>query len=75
MLRLVGDALWEELGAGPHFTRQLSQEMGREAIDRARWTAEIQRAVERVIRAITVAECVAPDGSLDWDCLIERFPD
>ena len=75
LLRLVGDALWEELGAGPRFTRQLSQEMGREAIDRARWTAEIQSAVERVIRAMTVAECVAPDGSLDWDCLIERFPD
>jgi hypothetical protein len=72
---LVGDRLWEQLGAGPGFGRQIQLEMGRKPIDVNELEASLRRAEERVIRELSQAECIRPDGTLDWPCLLEKFPD
>lgn len=73
--KLVGDDLWEELGAGPHFTAHLIDEMGRHPIDRGIWLEDIAQAEAKMESVIARSGCVDTNGEIDWECLNRAFPD
>jgi hypothetical protein len=72
---LVGDALWERLGAGPGFGRRIQLAIGAVPVDATRLAEELSKAEERVVRELRRKECVTAEGSLDWEAVLEAFPD
>jgi hypothetical protein len=72
---LVGDRLWEQLGAGPGFGRKIQTAIGARPVDADDLRAATERAIDRVERAIRSSGCVAADGKSDWPCLLDEFPD
>lgn len=74
ILWLVGDALWEYLGAGPNLLQRLNEALGRNPLDLARYEEEKKQAVDRVMRYLQDNGFVRRDGTLDWAGLIKEFP-
>ena len=72
---LVGDTLWEHLGAGANFTQKIEAELGRQPVDRAVVAKGEREYKERIAALLKETGCVKSDGSLDWLTVLRMFPD
>jgi hypothetical protein len=72
---LVGDNLWEALGAGGRFTRKIQQAIGAHPVDRAAFDAAEARAVERVVSELNNTGVVDASGLLVWQAVLDKYPD
>lgn len=72
---LVGDTLWDQLGAGTNFTQKIEAELGRQPVNKnivAKGEAAFRT---RIVELLKHAGCVEADGSLDWLTVLRKFPD
>ena len=67
ILWLVGDDMWEHFGGGPDFLRRLSDALGRNPLDLARYEEAKAGAARRVETYLTRTGLVESDGTVDWD--------
>jgi len=72
---LVGDTLWEHLGAGANFTQKIEAELGRHPVDRAVVAKGEQEYTARIAALLKETGCIKTDGSLDWLTVLRMFPD
>jgi hypothetical protein len=72
---LVGDTLWQRLGAGPHFTRQIETELGKQPVDKQVVEKGETAFRERILNELRLNGCVGSDGSLIWPSVLSKFPD
>ena len=70
---LVGDALWEHVGAGKQFLSRVSAALGRRRLNIAAFDAAKSRAADRVVTYLDRAGLVQPDGTVDWVQLSEVY--
>ena len=72
---LVGDALWEGLGAGANFGTKIQIAIGSNPVDVNLMAESVAAAVDKVEAEIRQSECVDTEGLIDWPCLLQKYPD
>ena len=73
ILWLVGDAMWEHVGADEHFLSRVSAALARRPLDTDGFDAAKERAAGRVLAYLNRAGLVQPDGTVDWLQLSEVY--
>ena len=74
ILWLVGDALWQNFGAGPNLLQRLNEALGRNPLDQDRYEAAKGEAAKRVATYLQQHGFADSAGNLDWMGLIKAFP-